>query len=179
MFQREWSTSLPVSPSIDKGQAGSKIVRTNRSACWQIKCRGGERERERKPGGRIGYRTNLIVFFFVTLRASSGVHVGAPSRGGDVELREVDHPAGGVPGRLHDDADHPPRDHGRRGHLLAGGQEQERRREGRPRPHRARPLPRLRLLPLPQGRQDVLVQPILHRVSTYLMMMTRRRLSDP
>jgi len=29
-----------LSPSIDKGQAGSKIVRTNRSACWQIKCRG-------------------------------------------------------------------------------------------------------------------------------------------
>ena len=29
-----------VAPSIDKGQAGSKTVRTNRSACWQIKCRG-------------------------------------------------------------------------------------------------------------------------------------------
>ena len=95
--------------------------------------------------------------------------MGAPSRGRDVELRQVDHPAGGVPGRLHDDADNPPRDHGGRGHLHAGGQEQERRREGRPRPHRARPLPRLRLLPLPQGRQDVLVQPILHRVSTYSM----------
>lgn len=29
-----------MSPSIDKGQAGSKTVRTNRTACWQIKCRG-------------------------------------------------------------------------------------------------------------------------------------------
>jgi len=27
-------------PSIDKGQAGSKTVRTNRTAIWQIKCRG-------------------------------------------------------------------------------------------------------------------------------------------
>ena len=31
-----------VSPSIDKGQAGSKTVRTNRTAIWQIKCRGGK-----------------------------------------------------------------------------------------------------------------------------------------
>jgi len=29
-----------LSPSIDKGQAGSKTVRTNRTAFWQIKCRG-------------------------------------------------------------------------------------------------------------------------------------------
>jgi len=29
-----------LSPSIDKGQAGSKTVRTNRTAIWQIKCRG-------------------------------------------------------------------------------------------------------------------------------------------
>ena len=32
-----------VSPSIDKGQAGSKTVRTNRTAIWQIKCKGGKR----------------------------------------------------------------------------------------------------------------------------------------
>ena len=29
-----------VAPSIDKGQAGSKTVRTNRTAFWQIRCRG-------------------------------------------------------------------------------------------------------------------------------------------
>ena len=29
-----------VAPSIDKGQAGSKTVRTGRTAFWQIKCRG-------------------------------------------------------------------------------------------------------------------------------------------
>lgn len=29
-----------LAPSIDKGQAGSKTVRTKRSAIWQIKCRG-------------------------------------------------------------------------------------------------------------------------------------------
>ena len=29
-----------VSPSIDKGQAGSKTVRVNRTAFWQIRCRG-------------------------------------------------------------------------------------------------------------------------------------------
>jgi len=29
-----------LSPSIDKGQAGSKTVRINRTAFWQIKCRG-------------------------------------------------------------------------------------------------------------------------------------------
>merc|ERR1711963_35803 len=29
-----------LAPSIDKGQAGSKTVRTNRTAIWQIKCRG-------------------------------------------------------------------------------------------------------------------------------------------
>ena len=29
-----------LSPSIDKGQAGSKIVKTNRTACWQIRCKG-------------------------------------------------------------------------------------------------------------------------------------------
>jgi len=29
-----------LSPSIDKGQAGSKTVRTNRTAIWQIKCKG-------------------------------------------------------------------------------------------------------------------------------------------
>jgi len=29
-----------LSPSIDKGQAGSKTVKTNRTAIWQIKCRG-------------------------------------------------------------------------------------------------------------------------------------------
>ncbi len=33
---------ISVSPSIDKGQAGSKTVRTNRTAIWQIKCRGGK-----------------------------------------------------------------------------------------------------------------------------------------
>ena len=31
---------FPVSPSIDKGQAGSKTVRVNRTAFWQIRCRG-------------------------------------------------------------------------------------------------------------------------------------------
>jgi hypothetical protein len=30
----------PVSPQIDKSQAGSKTVRTNRTAVWQIKCKG-------------------------------------------------------------------------------------------------------------------------------------------
>ena len=34
---------IAVSPSIDKGQAGSKTVRTNRTAIWQIKCKGGKR----------------------------------------------------------------------------------------------------------------------------------------
>jgi hypothetical protein len=29
-----------VAPSIDKGQAGSKTVRTGRTAFWQIRCRG-------------------------------------------------------------------------------------------------------------------------------------------
>jgi len=29
-----------LSPSIDKGQAGSKTVKTNRTAIWQIKCKG-------------------------------------------------------------------------------------------------------------------------------------------
>merc|ERR1712025_1386255 len=29
-----------LSPSIDKGQAGSKTIRSNRTAFWQIKCRG-------------------------------------------------------------------------------------------------------------------------------------------
>jgi len=29
-----------LAPSIDKGQAGSKTVRTNRTSIWQIKCRG-------------------------------------------------------------------------------------------------------------------------------------------
>jgi len=29
-----------LAPSIDKGQAGSKTVRVNRTACWQIRCRG-------------------------------------------------------------------------------------------------------------------------------------------
>ncbi len=29
-----------MSPSIDKGQAGSKTVRVNRTAFWQIRCRG-------------------------------------------------------------------------------------------------------------------------------------------
>ena len=34
--------SVAVSPSIDKGQAGSKTVKTNRTAIWQIKCKGGK-----------------------------------------------------------------------------------------------------------------------------------------
>jgi hypothetical protein len=29
-----------LAPSIDKGQAGSKTVRTNRTAIWQIRCKG-------------------------------------------------------------------------------------------------------------------------------------------
>ena len=29
-----------MAPSIDKGQAGSKTVRVNRTVFWQIKCRG-------------------------------------------------------------------------------------------------------------------------------------------
>ena len=33
---------VAVSPSIDKGQAGSKTVKTNRTAIWQIKCKGGK-----------------------------------------------------------------------------------------------------------------------------------------
>ena len=32
--------SVSVKPSIDKGQAGSKTVRTNRTAYWKINCAG-------------------------------------------------------------------------------------------------------------------------------------------
>ena len=37
--------NISVPPSIDKGQAGSKTTKTNRTAVWEIKCRGGKRKK--------------------------------------------------------------------------------------------------------------------------------------
>ena len=53
-----------MSPSIDKGQAGSKTVRTKRTAIWQIKCKGGKHRNTviNDPFGKFVFVGHLGLF---------------------------------------------------------------------------------------------------------------------